>query len=298
MRKAFTLVELLVVLSIMAISVLTFYLLKNGLTLAPRDSGRNVMSTAAQAARVTATREINFLADLGGGHGHYSGTAILVTPTEIRLVENYQHAKDGTDPLELMTPELNGYRDVLNREYISVPRNVGLAGMSRDLVSGRLLLFMPPFAVRFDESGHLSIGQIPSDHFQVVSTDPPESIYIGDGNEPTTRIYYDGNYDDDFDTTQTRPAGYSPVLYDPDLTGYDKTATFDNTKNAHRVPFEAIETVIAVVAFDKTEFFDAMGGAIGAEADGGVSDAARVWILANSTTVNFNRYTGTVIRDD
>lgn len=267
-------------------------------------AGLNIVSVAADAARRYATRDIEFNKDLNSGTtGDYSGTAILFTSSEMRLVENDQAAQHASNrylenfkiDVGLGIPwdvNLNGFRDIQGRDYIRMPSGVGVVGIARNATGpSGLLLYAPPFAVRFDEHGHLVSG--------LPTTQKDKNVYYN-GAEPDNN-WYDRNDD--------RPNAYDPGLFDPQAPNYD-SANFDSdaAHNRHYLPFEEIVTVVGVIVFDKTDAYSAFGvNALTADAgdtalkpdgDGNPKNDIGEWILANGTAVFFNRYTGGAIRND
>lgn len=310
-RLAFTLVELLVVLTVMTILAgLAIPMMGVMMSSNPVLAGIDTIGVAVAANKPFALREVVDLGDIDSDYAGatYSGTAIIFTPAgEIRLVENDQSAEDeDEDKVEKLDPPYNGYRDIPGREYIQLPRTAGVFGITRTSQHG-LVFLPPPFAVRFDEEGQLIAGG-------GVSGTPGPRIVVYDGN-------YDGAYSinvhrkDPFHPNK----GYEPDRWDPSTKRYKKVHADDlnekkpgihpDTKR-HKLPFEAMAAVIGVVVYDKDLFreqFDpdsgdpgvgprpAMiaenNGEVGFNLNGGMGK----WLLKNGEALFFNRYTGTIL---
>jgi len=274
--------ELLVVMMIITIAVLLTFPVLDAMQVTRVRAGVDVAGVASEAARKYSQRQIEFLADLGGGlHGQYSGTAIIITPAhEMRLVENDQFASaGGNNFLELMTPEHNGYKDIAERSYIPIPRGVGIAGLTRTGGDADdIKLIAPPFAIRFDPHGHLAIADDYSDDFQK----PNFVFYDGDGN---------GTYDTS--ANSGRDNNYDPTDSDPDIANVAMVNL--GTDNRWVLPFERLEAVVGVVVFDLSDFRDNFPNSNPWSGNG---QTATDWIRANGQVVFFNRYTGLAIRGE
>ena len=266
-------------------------------------AGENAIITGVIAARAYATRTRNFVQDLDPStpattelsNDGYSGVALLFTPAnEIRLVENVEFAVDGnSNPLELKNPVQNGYDDIPDRDYIVLPSNMGVMGIRRGSTATTVLI-PPPFAVRFDEDGRL-ISRA--------------SAGVADGS-----VYYDGDYNGKYEVTLDRSSsGYIPRNWDPEFTsGVPRNAV----NQRWHLPFEKIETVIGVIAYDKAQFVT-WDPTLDPQYD--VPDSITsvnslsnelVWLLGGDPGSNpmrkhrfanwmfFSRYSGTVMRED
>ena len=281
-RSGFTVPELIVVLSV---AIILLGSLAPALS-ALRSSTQmqvaiNTVSVAVTAAR--AYTSVNAVNDLDGIDPQfsglkYSGTAILFTPAgELRLVENDQWAKDGSSGGgKYLQPNRNGYADVPNRDYIKLPRDVGVVGIARRRPGPNgLLLLTPPFAIRFDPNGGLIAAQ-------------PSS--------PQRVVYYDGNYNDQYKVTGKRPDSYNPDEWDPNSPGYDSTH-WNTTANLHELRFEEIEAVVGVVIYSKRELREAGWNHTATGTTGNsINSNASVWIRENGTVLFFSRYSGALIK--
>ena len=287
---AFTLIELLVVMSIIAImGAITIpamtYLTKSGKV----EAGMNAISVAAASTRAYAGRDLQHkFRDVdnddanGEQEGTYSGVAMIFTPAnEIRIVENVAEAKDGSgNYLELnASPSRSGYADLEGRDYISIPSGSGVLGIVRNGPNDDdIKLLAPPFAVRFNEHGQLIAR-----------------ISAADGG----LVYYDGNYNGEYVISATRNSvQFDPREFDPDSPDFEPN-NWDTNVQKYVLPIEAIETVIAVLVYSKTDLRDA-GFTMGPnsyEIDDFASDTKGRWLLDNGQPIYFNRYSGLVVRD-
>ncbi len=271
MRDAngFTLPEMLLVLSIAAILI--------GLSLPMlgamrRDAGRaaavSAVSAATNAAHIYNDRLQPTDKDAAGfppypiGANH-SGTAALFTPSgKIRLVVNDQGASrvpGSTDPADYLEPSENGYRDIGDLDYVTIPSGGAVAGVIR--TGSGLEMVPPPFAVGFTSAGHLAM----------------------DGRA----VVYDANYDGAYNSANSRPSNYDPDAWNGRLSG---GPALDATTGRYPLPFEHIETVTAVLVYDAGHFRDA--GLTWADGD---AAARRDWFLENGRAINFSPLTGLAI---
>ena len=285
-RSGFTVPELIVVLSV---AIMLLGSLAPALS-ALRSSTQmqvaiNTVSIAVTAARAYATAGTeDDLGDLAEQYPNeyaeftgfeYSGTAMLFTPAgELRLVQNVQLARNGSN--NYLQPLRNGYADVSERDYIKLPRDVGIVGIARNRSSiTGLLLLTPPFAIRFDPHGGLVAAQ-------------PASL--------NRTVYYDRDYNGTYTTSVGRTASYSPDAWDPNSPAYNP-AHWNNTENLHELPFDEIETVVGVVIYSKRELRGSGRNHSASVALGNpINESARDWIRENGTILFFSRYSGAVIK--
>ena len=289
-RFGFTLIEMLVVVSIIVIVMAISFPMIGAMR---RDSsasaGINTISVAIPSVRRYATDDKTFSSDLDPTTativelGIYSGAAAIFTPAgEIRLTRNIDTAKSrdfvtGSRFLEQHGPraikeqgpglpkrELNGFEDI-DIDYLLLPSDTGVAGINR--VSGGVqngstaaddgppLLLPPPFAVWYNQSGYL------------VATG--WDAFDGHHND-YQYVYYDGDYDGNFKaldttprsfrwTTDTRP--YNPDTFNPNGgTGADPQApdfdpnNWNDKEEKYELPFEAIEAVVGVYVYSRDDF--------------------------------------------
>lgn len=283
-RRAFTLIEMLVVVSIIVILAGITFPVIGALSDGSRESSAiNAISAAVDTARNFATRgsvpgfdDVNgdgTGGDLSRGAG-YSGAAIVFTPGgELRITENDPSAQQGSNYLEL---ELfnnngthNGYRDVSGRDYVLLPDRIGVAGMRRTS-STALEYFPPPFAMRFDQNGLLINRQGGG------NTGP----FAEDGH-----VFYDGDGDGDYENTN-RPVGYDVNAWD--WRGGAAVAFVGNPPR-RELPFERLDPIYVLTVYDLADFQIVGGwGQTQAEID--------TWMQANARFVFFNRATGVVAR--
>lgn len=270
----FSLVELLVTISIILIVVGISFPFINSLQNGSRiEAGLNTIGVASDVARqwVGPSRWATDFSTPGGGGAEYSGTAAIFCPTrEIRITINDRAANsDAGLIMELEIPPKNGYEDKRNLEYISIPSGTGLAGIWRDPTNpGSYRLIAPPFALAYDEDGHLHFG------------------------DDRGLIYYDGDFSGFYNTAQTRPGGYDPTTW-----SREDRNRFNDTEGTFELPFEAIECVAGIIAYDLDdalgEGYDFTGG--GSYVEGSPAD---LWFRENGRTVFFSPHTGVMLRDE
>ena len=113
-RRAFSLIELIVVIGIIVIVGAMTYPILAGLTRGSRaEAGLNSVNTALAAARTLATQAKASLDPPIAG-ARFSGAAVIFTPAgEMRLVESKQDAQDGASPPKyLAESSKHGFADV------------------------------------------------------------------------------------------------------------------------------------------------------------------------------------------
>lgn len=315
--RGFTLIELMTVIAIIAIVAAMIFPAIGALTKSNRvEAGMNTLSVAVAAGRALATQAVTFTRDLDparegvqtaqppAGPG-YRGVALLFTPSnEIRLVRHTDWAWDGSSPPEALAfkkPPRCAYEDVPNWDYIKLPSGVGMVGLTRGGNSNdpHLIVLPPPFAVRFEREGKVVNGRPSS---------TPEHV-----------VFYNGDYST-VSATDTRPRivldhgrawntdEHGPDTYDPESKFYDVEKAWVQEVNGEPVrkyalPFEAIDTVIGIVLYDKHafqgEFVNGWGRypAVPTPNDKSIplEDNKAKWVLEHGKTVFFNRYTGAIM---
>lgn len=323
--KAYTLIELLVVISIMIISMtIIIPSINQFVELTTDNTVKNGLNTALTAIRAYATRDIGSRNTSVGSN--YSGVAIIVTPaSELRLTENDQFSQDSTASHNYIEPTLNGYIDLDDREYITIPKDTGIVGILSP--TGYTKYITPPFAIRFDKNGQLAVTNT-------------------DGSHDETYVYYDGNYDGYITlsgngSTRAVPfdgiGQYKVQQWDPTQTDYfDLLALRGKTENnndnlpgkyepypandenehygKYKLPFEKLEAVIGVVIYSKrTLWEDTKGGTLlwsgldngtrwptpstgcGRQHDQNCADFQE-WLQDNGEVLFFSRYTGAMLQ--
>ncbi|MEM9251596.1 MAG: prepilin-type N-terminal cleavage/methylation domain-containing protein [Planctomycetota bacterium] len=331
-RHAFTLIELLVVLSIIIIaSAITFPFLGAMTRDLAASNGVNTVQAATMATRAYATRNKSKrpLDTTLGTEADYSGTAALFTPDSlIRIVEN---AGSGGLDARLLTDAnhdflesiydpiiLNGFTDVLGREPIQLDPNTGVVGVIRAPDDGthnnvypvRLSgsattrLIPPPFAVWFSPSGGIVSG-IP------LLNGTPDEV----DRSRNRVLYYDGDHRRDrglnehVDVERTGPGTWlssrrqtpgvgSPTYdvdeFDPASGQYDATVAFNTNLNRAVLPFEEIETVVAVIVYDKSDF---RGAGFDWPATATTGPEMAEWLTENGKAVFFSPTSGVAFRE-
>ena len=284
-RLGFTIPELIAVI---AIGGIMLAIAIPNMTSIVRDTrlqvGVNAVNAAVAAARAFATRNVQ---DLGATQptpivpdAVFSGSAALFTAAgEIRLVENDQTAQDGSnrwleeDDPGNSNPVRNGYRDIPARDYVRLPKGVGMVGIAREGF-GAATFHTPPFAIRFDENGHLIAGENPT-------------------SSADRLVFYDRNYDGTYAVSSARTGSYDVDEWDPDSIQWDPT-NWNDTQQLYELGFARMEAVIGVIVYSKTEFWNAGGDWPGTPPAGfaTIDD----WLAKHGEVILFNRYTGSAIR--
>ncbi len=286
-RPGFTLTEMIVVIAIIAAALaVSFPMLGAMRTLFEDNSGLNTVQVAVTAARAYATRDIASLTNIDA-NASYSGTAVLFTPgNELRLLENTQLAiSTGTNVLEsAFLSYRNGYQDIPDRDYLTLPRDVGVVGITRTS-TGSPSFLPPPFAVRFNEHGQLVVSD-------------------NDTNSRSKLVYYDSDDDGRYRLSGTglnRSSPYGGGTYDPDL--WDPTSG-QYASPTQDLPYEEMEAVVGILVYSKKKFRGDGGDwpsttpTTGCGISGGAPCTnITEWMQTNGTPYFFGRYTGVIFRE-
>lgn len=243
-RRGFTVIELLVVISIMIILLAA---LAPAVFNVSEDSqlsaAKNAVQSGAQAARALATRKRASIVEIAAAND--SGTALIFTPSgELRLAVNDQRARDSSSGT-LEDARRNGFRDAPGRDYIELPRGVGVAGIVAPMSAGAVkAIVRPPFALRYDEQGGLVAGTVP-----------------GSVPDRTSYAFYDGDFDGQYEYASTRDENNDYELKDFDREGGDRNKWFirkigGTDLNVWKLPFEELETVIGVIIYSQGDMED------------------------------------------
>ena len=275
--RGFSITELLVSISLIGLLIgITFPVISVMTSSSRVEAGLNVVGMASDVARqwVQAEAWANDASTTQPVLEQYSGTAALYCPTgEIRIVINDRNAQDGSNYIEDVSPEQNGYKDLDNVDYIKIPNGVGVAGIHKDPNTGAVRFIAPPFAIAFNELGQLNYG------------------------DASGYIYYDADADSPsrYERSSTRPAGYDPFEW----RGYDSATNATPMAGSLKkeLPFEAIECVPGVIVYSSEEFDQAL-----LDFDGGgsvtLASTEGQWLKENGQTVFFSPHTGVVLRDE
>lgn len=293
-QSAFTLVEMLVVISIVVIlSAIIVPMLGVMSDLIRGGTGVNTINAAVTAARGYSTRQIDNNALVAGAR--YSGVAVVFCPSgEVRLVENIQTAQS-TGGNFLETSGVNGYADISGRDYLTLPNDTGVVGIARNNTG--LLMYNAPFAIRFDEFGHLQAG---------IASGTSRVVYY-DGNPEADALFrINGGSGTGYDRNNIYGGGtYNVDEWDARADGFDASkAGPDAGTGSYYLPFEEIETVPGLIVYSRENFRDD-GGAwpsttptrgCGTDGTSGCSDISE-WMVTNGQSLFFSRYTGVVLRE-
>lgn len=300
-HSAFTLTELLIVIAIMILLLSVAVPSVSKLLNAGREDAA-LGTFGAAIATVRPYANTNPWMPTGAA---YQGVALIVTPAnELRVV---QHRLDAP----VANPTYHCYQDVPREGYVRLPKGVGLVGIARH-TAGAPHLLAPPFALRFDPNGHLRVD----------GTHGPPTAYSR--NAGPGHVFYDGDYDGYWGEngrwpgvggTHPRDNDYDPRDWDPEFAGktvgtsaqgkdHNKpVAIFHENEQKYMLPFDAIETVIGVIAFNKQSLYDQFGVEAlkarpgpGAENLGNLAPDVRDWLFENGDVMFFNRYSGAVIK--
>jgi len=307
----FTMIELMVVVSIIGILMGMLFPVVWSLDRSVRMNGAvSTIGAAVAAARVAVGQGGHFAVD---GYREYRGMAVLFTPGgELRLVESVDArrlAMGGGAPPDLidennnpLDPEAGAFDDIRNRDYLMLPNGVGVVGIARGAAGtgiAGLKLLTPPIAIRFDGEGKLVSGAAIS-------------------GVDERLVYYDGNYDGEYDTNVDRTNPYTTSPYNPAVWDSTDDNFDDTTKNPvsvpgrhtgedrENLPFEEIETVVGVLVFSKAEVVGEGLNLISKVGTGApVNNMVAGWLLEdndsdgeldNSQVMFFSRYTGVVVK--
>ena len=281
--RAFTLMELLVVVAMISLFVAIGFPTINAMTSGTSEaSAENAVQMSVKAARAYARQPQAFTTR------SYEGAAALFTPSnEIRMVRSIERRDAKKDELVknggggVLSLAFSPYEDIPDREYIDLPPDVIVVGISRVDPDG-LVLLAPPFAVRFDPRGQLVVR-------------------LNLSSDQKDNVLYDANGDGWFtqgSTRRTITGGYDP----DDWNAILKPSLAKRGDGTYQLPFELIEPVAGVIIVSEPAFRgarDSSNNPLTLEADtalqaDGINTAARDWILANGKTILINRHSGVV----
>lgn len=288
---AFTLIELLVVIAIIAILMsLAFPAIAVMQRLTRGGATQTTIGVAVRTASAYAAKPVADLTNpyTGGTPPtlRANGAAVLFTPNgDIRILETDRlafNAASPSEPLQAMSPARFGYTDVQpKRDYINLPGNAGVVGIIR-VGPNTIRLITPPFAVRFDRFGQINTGS-------------------GAG-EKTHMVYYDSNYDGQYDDSIARSSTYNPDIWDSRQNNWNGLLDPDGLRP--QLPFEEIETVVGVLMFVRSDFLS--NGHSFTATSGALDTAATEWLLEtnpdngrlkNSQALFFSRNSGSILRE-
>ena len=256
-QRAFTFIELMVVIAIIAVLLgITLPVINSMISTGGREAGVNSVAAAIKAGRAYGRR------NQGAG---YEGSALVFTLNkEIRITQH--------DPM------VGGYVDVPLHDYINMAQDTGVVGMTRDTAKNGLVLYAPPFAVRYNANGRL---------------------VVADASDTGELVHYDGNYNETYEAT-SRPASGAPDCDNDELSApecwTDPEVAFNDTQNLWAMPFEQLEVVRGVIVYSKGDFQDAGHTAQWDETSFAAGSRGK-WLLDNGRTLLFGVTTGSLMRE-
>ena len=326
LQRAFTIIELLVVISIIGVVTgLAFPTLRATLQNTAVNVAVGQVNNALSAARVFATQNRPFLAarrvgqtlrtsdDLGDG---YSGAIVLfANDNSLRIMRNDENAWDDENNrwMELLPTPLNGYTPVEDFEDQRFNGRVQVFGIHRvGPAPEDVQLIPPPFAIRFNRSGVITSGNLaPSAQVPAGGETP--------GMDPNPfRVVF---VSEDGETQPIGTAPNAPIANNYRISNLRTNGNADldpaefgpggsNVQPDGRValPFGRVETVSGVLVVEPDRVpaeLDAPGGPTGIPIDlspdnirirsRDVSNAVLAWAQDNPTfgrILFFNRFTG------
>lgn len=225
---AFTIIELLVAISIIAILIGILFAGFSAMGVQTREAAAvNSVGVAVAVARVHATRDkskVDLTSESPPGvqtEVKFAGAAVIFSPSgEMRIVEHDPRARlPAGGYLADQSPPRIGFRDVSEIEPVTIPSQIRIQGIGR---SGGFDLLDPPFAIRFDRHGKM-----------IVATDSTPST-----NTMDRYVVYDGNHNGRYDDASGR-GSYS-------LADFNATTAWDLNARKHRLPFERLECAVGV----------------------------------------------------
>ncbi|MEX0886554.1 MAG: type II secretion system protein [Phycisphaeraceae bacterium] len=275
-RRGMTLIEILVVVSIMVVlALLASPVLNQIRRLSQGDAGVMTVQSAVTAARTLNHRHAQREMSDAGGQFEYVphrvrhvGTAVLFTPAgEMRLVIHDPLAYDDhpvlgflQEPADDSQPVRYGFKDIPDLDYLTFPRSTGVAGIVRHGPGHEdVWIVPPPFALRFDERGQLVSPTVPY----------PDPLGPLEDWDPDAFVLYSVVQRPGFasqanpyrwaitpNNTPTGPGFRNPDDSDPRVDGQNVALDADDR---YELPFYAIPVVSGVVLFHAGDFRDAGG---------------------------------------
>ncbi|MEM9881362.1 MAG: prepilin-type N-terminal cleavage/methylation domain-containing protein [Planctomycetota bacterium] len=251
-HAAFSLIELLVVISIVALLVTTsFPFLRQMVRSSSETMAADGVSNAVSAARALATRYKPFTDTINNGKSAeddgdgYSGAAVIVTPAnELRIVENYEQATDQSGNRMELPPATdfirNGYVHIEGIDDLRVSGRAALLGIRRT-GANEIELLPPPFAISFNRRGGLVVRDTGISG-------------LGGGNKRSDGfVYYDGDGNGRFNTNRDRGNAAGVNLTDFARGTAPRITRAGDMEGRREVPFEVLEPVVGVVIFSPND---------------------------------------------
>ncbi len=274
-KSGFSLVELLVVISVLVLLMgLVFPLLGALRSSNILGSGVTIVSSAVASARSYIYRgNTKVLPDVRDGSS--KGAAAVITANDIFFVVQDPTVRLGSNtsgPFAILTDYLGYTTPAEANAPLKLPSGVGVAGLVR--VGGTNRLLAPPFAVRFDEHGNLIV----SDLAGTSQTERPSYVLVdrdGDGSFPASPAYRNS---------------YDPEEWDEDSDSFVSA-------NENKLPFDMIESVPAVIVFNKIDFLEQFPNGWETGGEFTSSSPEYTWITQNGRVLWFSRHSGVVSRE-
>ncbi len=270
--RAFTLMELIVVVVVMAILAAIVLPTLSGLQRSGRvEATINSITNGVSSLRARSGAAVGDMHPQVPG-ARFGGAAGIFTSNELRLALHDQRAAadGGTDYLQMMSPPRYGFADMGDVDPFTFARGAGVVGLTRREDTGGVQLVPPPFAVRFDGHGRLVLG----------STETRSQL-----------VYYDGRGDGRYRTGSNRGnphTGSNPETFDRHSPQFNSAHEGDHGRII--VPFDELETVFGVIVYPKADMlnqFTTFAPATG---------ALRNEILERGQVVIFGRHAGAGLR--
>jgi len=299
--RSFTLIELMVVVALIAIALgIAFPMIAKFVTQGTASSSTTLVSAAVSAARAYSTQQKAFGGTTVPFDDGFAGAAMIFTPQgEIRLVQNVEFIKDAGGAW-LEANNRNGYTDIPEQEYITIPENVGVMGITRGGQFGgnaTLYFLPPPFAVRFDSAGKIVVG----------APDPGGSTSDTEAKRRFVMYDWDNDAEVAVGSIRTSPGNadspYSPEAWDPGSNVASDPNLEQDDQGRWSMPFDRIEVVAGILLYNKDQLQSQLGAstmaALYAIEDDQTPTGVVEWLMTspNVKQMFFSPYTGVSLQE-